>query len=528
MSKSRPQPKPPKPQGKPKPRPKPRPGPPPRPAELPARPNLLLLITDQERAVQHWPDGWAEQNLPALARLRRHGLTFRNAFTNTCQCSPARATLFTGTYPAVHGVTRTSGTLASGFPNLARILGAAGYEVYLKGKWHLNTRYLSTQPDLAPGFDQGLAEDYGFLGWNAPDAGTSLNGLDALGGGTADNDRRFVLGTSPGEVEGIVDFLRLRRPAGGRGKPPQSGPPFCLVASLVNPHDVAVYPRLVGPAGYDPAAFAALPIDLPANLDDDLAGKPAVQAWFRDASPRFLGALGSDEARLEYVRFYAYLHTLTDALIGQILDALDETGLTESTLVVRLSDHGEMGLSHGLRQKVYTAYEEVLRVPLLVSHPGLYPQPVETDALAGLIDLLPTLAALAGVPDLGRWNLQGVDLSPVLRDPRAAVQEAIFYTFDDQLGPEPADPSHIRALRERDWKYALYFDPLFGKEQYELYDLKNDPLERQNLADDPRFAAERRRLDEALRQKMAATGATRERVAAVGALADPIQGPGVS
>jgi arylsulfatase A-like enzyme len=479
-------------------------------------------MTDQERAVQHWPDGWAERNLPGLTRLRQHGLTFTRAFTNTCQCSPARATLFTGTYPAVHGVTRTSGTLTPGFQNLARILGTAGYEVVYKGKWHLNTRYLSTTPEQAPGFDQALAQDYGFQGWNAPDAGTSLAAVATMGGGKAGNDRRYVQEMSPGGAEGVLQYLESRRkPRGG----PRSGPPFCLVASLVNPHDVSVFPKLLDFAGYSLGDFASLPIDLPPNYGDDLATKPGVQAWFRDHAV-FLGHLESDEQRLQYVRFYAYLHTLTDALIQQILDTLDAAGLTDDTLVVRLSDHGEMGLSHaGLRQKVYTVYEEALRVPLIVSHPGLFPRPVETDALASLIDLLPTLTTVAGLPNDGRWNFQGVDLSPVLKDPGRSVQDSIFYTFDDQLGAVAPYPSHIRALRESDWKYALYFDPDSKAQQFELYHLTDDPLELHNLADDPAFAGERQRLDALLRQKMAATGATTDRTEPQGSLADPVMGP---
>jgi hypothetical protein len=101
-----------------------------------------------------------------------------------------------------------------------------------------------------------------------------------------------------------------RRPASRGGK--RSQPPFCLVVSLVNPHDVSVFPRFLANAGYALSAFADFPIDLPPNFADDLSGKPDIQAFFRDHS-RFLGALTTDEQRLQYVRFYAYLHTLTDA-----------------------------------------------------------------------------------------------------------------------------------------------------------------------------------------------------------------------
>ena len=111
--------------------------------------NAILFITDQDRAIQHFPAGWAAKNLPGLSRLKRNGLTFENAFTNTCMCSPARSTLMTGYFPAQHGVKYT---LEEDMPddqypqvempldlkNIASVMSAAGYNVVYKGKWHLN------------------------------------------------------------------------------------------------------------------------------------------------------------------------------------------------------------------------------------------------------------------------------------------------------------------------------------------------------------------------------------------------------
>jgi choline-sulfatase len=108
-----------------------------------------VFITDQDRAIQHFPRGWVKENLPGLTRLQRHGLTFSNAFTNSCMCSPARATLMTGYFPAQHGVKYTLelDMPADEYPqvempldlaNLATVMSAAGYNVVYKGKWHLN------------------------------------------------------------------------------------------------------------------------------------------------------------------------------------------------------------------------------------------------------------------------------------------------------------------------------------------------------------------------------------------------------
>ncbi len=111
------------------------------------RPNIVLIITDQERSPQYWPAGWADANLPNRKRLADHGLTFTRAFCNAAMCSPSRATLFTGLYPAQHGVEHTlttGGSLSPNEPtlqpttqNMARLLASAGYNVQYRGKWHL-------------------------------------------------------------------------------------------------------------------------------------------------------------------------------------------------------------------------------------------------------------------------------------------------------------------------------------------------------------------------------------------------------
>src|SRR4051812_26981630 len=112
------------------------------------RPNILIILTDQERYPRHWPAGWAEANLPNRKRIADRGLTFTRAFCNSCMCSPSRSTLFTGVYPAQHGVvaTLTSGGSASpsepqlprDIQNMARMLASAGYNVQYRGKWHMS------------------------------------------------------------------------------------------------------------------------------------------------------------------------------------------------------------------------------------------------------------------------------------------------------------------------------------------------------------------------------------------------------
>jgi choline-sulfatase len=508
--------------------------------DLPKKPNILLIITDQEREAMHWPEGWAEANLPARSRLLERGLQFTNAQCNASACSASRATLFTGRYPTEHtvknlvtsddpkdDVQRHLPVLPSNLPNLARIMTEAGYHVALKGKLHLTRpvqydpdrkRYYWSEADIAH-----LADRYGFLDWNPPDMSDPTS-LDDLGGGSINNDGRIVDGSGTaagterphGELyrQSAVHFLNTY----------DGVKPFFLIVALVNPHDVQEYPgrgvrgakglslhATYAKGGYRLEDFKDLPIGLPPTLDDDLSTKPSVHAAFR----RFLGiALGhvkTEQRQLEYARFYAYLNRRVDGEILKVLDALDARGLTDDTLVIRTSDHGELAMAHGrMRQKFYNAYRESLSIPLILSNPRLYPEARSTDSLASLIDVLPTLATITEVPEPERYDLRGQDLTPILSDPKASVQDVLHFTYEDDVFPVKG-PSFIRAITEEDWKYAVYYDPFTGEPpEYEMYDLVNDPLETLNLAHvkhaTPSSDVERARLHRRLWDVMRASG----------------------
>ncbi len=150
-----------------------------------------------------------------------------------------------------------------------------------------------------------------------------------------------------------------------------------------------------------------------------------------------------------------------------------------------------MGLAHGgLRQKNFNFYEEALRVPLVYSNPKLFPRPASTNSMVSHVDFLPTLASLAGAPQSARANWQGVDYSSLVLNAGKAkpAQDYIVFTYDDyQSGqsskPYPKPPNHIISIRERRWKLAKYYDVKRQKPpQWEMYDLKHDPLETTNLA----------------------------------------------
>jgi arylsulfatase A-like enzyme len=510
---------------------------------LTRQPNIVVIITDQEREVMHWPAGWAEANLPARSRLMANGLHFSRAQCNTAACSSSRASFFTGTYPAQHGVKnliasnnpkdpvqRRLPVLPSSMPNLATVMAAAGYHVVLKGKFHLTRpvaysqamkRHYWSDADVAH-----LRDRYGFHGWNPPDM-SDPQSLHDLGGGSINNDGRYVdgNGTAAGAARA---YDELHRQSAVHFLNSYDGDkPFCLIVALVNPHDVQEYPGRglrglsLSPTfeqgGYRLADFRDLPIDLPPNIGDDLRTKPSVQASFRQLLAVGTGHVSTRERQLMYARFYAYLNQQVDAQIGKVLDALDANGLTEDTVIVRTSDHGELGMSHGrMRQKFYNVYRETLNVPLIVSNPILYPQPQSTDALASLVDVLPTLAAIGGVPEAEQYGFKGRDLSPILADAKASVQDVLHFTYEDDVFPVKGADC-IRAIVEPRWKYAVYYDPFTGAPtEYEMYDMAADPLEMTNLAHPahrtPASDLQRERLHRRLDAVMSENGTTPDEI----------------
>jgi len=524
------------------------------------RPNLILLVTDQQRAPQHWPTDpkWLDELMPNDAELRRTGISFTRAFTATAMCSPSRASFLTGTYPSRHGVTLTltegdlfpdqanlpdvlrtvvrlarsgevprrrlaraflrgllrlgpkSGNepeLPAGIDTLATLLRDRGYHVALKGKWHLSKPVNGREWSAAD--PARIERDYGFADWEPPDAGGDAK-AETFGGGNAGTTHE---GWDEDYTRQVEQWLK-------QADLPE---PFCLVVSLVNPHDVLGYPSQFEVGGYLAEQFSGIDVDLPPTVHENLRDKPVVHSLMKLGQTAYIGALRDDEARRDYVRFYAYLHRVVDEKIGRLLaalgDASDPASLRSRTVIARTSDHGELGMSHGgLRQKMFNGYEESIRVPLVISNPVMFPQPRESDALVSLVDLVPTMLGLAGDPgDPDRFD--GLDLNPILTGDGDSVRDAVLFTYDDHQAATAfqnvsGQPNRIRCVRDARWKYAVYLDPAEKvAPEYELYDLESDPDEALNLVDKhtgrgrtQAAERERRRLHERLAQACAASG----------------------
>ena len=477
--------------------------------------NVLLFMTDQQRATQHFPDGWEEEHLPGLRRLKQHGVSFEQATCNACMCSPSRATLLTGLFPAQHGVKYVleANMPAAQYPqvelstdlvNLGTVMAAAGYATPYKGKWHCskaaaNVTDPAQRPPCTP--DEGwVPEDvnkYGFARWNPQDAGANQYICQA-GGGAVDNDRRFMSddGDVAAGMEGVLPYLRSQA---------AKEQPFFLTVSLVNPHDVLAYPAGFEAFGYEDSWLAGTGIELPATIDEDLSTKPTAQRRFQMLTTPMRPRTPKQE--MNYLNFYGNLIKASDAYLVQILDTLEEQGLLENTLAVYTSDHGEMAMSHsGMVQKNFNVYEETLRVPLVFSNPTLFPAERRSDALVSHVDFVPTMASLFG-STTANPDWQGNDYSELVLDPEApGVQDYQVFTYDDwqsgqARGPYVPGANHIVSVREQRYKLARYYAPDgSAPDEYEMYDRQADPNETTNLAwsgyqrDDEQEAAYQRLL----------------------------------
>jgi choline-sulfatase len=481
-------------------------------------PNIIILMTDQQRAFRHFPETWIAENLQNFTKLQSNGITFNNAICNASRCSPSRSVLYTGQYTWQTGVFDVGGTLPPDINTIGKLMEVAGYEMVYKGKWHLSGDPEAFDRPVDPAAlsqaSQLLQTNYNIGGWNPPDAGVAGPGnfsslpvnnrnepssvpttdpqvsspYFTLGGSLIENDDRYVIGpNATEEQESAIDFLNNYQSSGSTN-------PFCLAVSLVNPHDINVFPDFVQSMKYfeDRDVWQNYTdFKLPASYHKDtLEQKPSVQLEYVNSTnvSEPFGKTGL--THLEYLKFYAYLHVQPDQLFDQLLGTMSED-LLNNTIIIRLADHGEMGMSHhGMRFKDLNAYQETMNVPLVFSNPVLFPQAQSVDQLVGLVDLMPTLATITGLDEEQRKGFQfkGIDFSSVLLDPNSPTQDRMLYTYDDMVPSTYV--GYIRTLVKVDYKFSVYYQTSDGTPtgnveattfQYELYDMKKDPDEITNL-----------------------------------------------
>jgi choline-sulfatase len=486
----------------------------------PRRPNFLVILVDELRSspVYESPQlkAWRVRNLPNMNSLQRNGFTLGNHHIMSAACAPSRASIFTGQYPSLHGVTQTTGAAKSAIeedvfwldpttvPTMGHYFRAAGYETFYKGKWHVSDAdlYQPGSHDTLPSYtasgrrdlaleriylEADMLDRFGFAGWVGPEphGASPLNSGSSAPGGQG-RDAVYA-------QQGVEQLRRLQ----------QSNTPWLLVTSFVNPHDITIWGDLTLASRNYYLMQSLTGSNVPFNLfddryrvssEEDLAGKPAAQASYRDAYGQAFQPTRNGQ---EYHRFYYQMQANVDKQIGHVLRALRSGGpqFYRDTVVVFLSDHGELlGAHGGLFQKWHQAYDEVLRVPAVFHNPTLFPRSQTTSALTSHADLLPTMLGLAGVSQssLRRQlalshtqvrQLPGRDLSPLLlgRQPGSAFRQPQYFMTDDEptrgsqqvafngeMYASVVAPAHLETVVAQlptgakgaleQWKYTRYFD----------------------------------------------------------------------
>eukprot|EP00567_Pseudictyota_dubia_P014058 CAMPEP_0197436336 /NCGR_PEP_ID=MMETSP1175-20131217/3808_1 /TAXON_ID=1003142 /ORGANISM="Triceratium dubium, Strain CCMP147" /LENGTH=605 /DNA_ID=CAMNT_0042965603 /DNA_START=111 /DNA_END=1925 /DNA_ORIENTATION=+ len=396
-----------------------------RPDVVQSRPDVVILMTDEERAVPPYEAAdvlaWRREALPGRRWFEENGVSFGRHYTGSLACVPSRPTMFTGQYPDLHGVTQTDGLgkmfddsrmrwLREGeVPTLGNWFRAAGYDTHYDGKWHISHADL---PDpaggdaLATSDDEGIVDPaavqryldadplapFGFSGWVGP---------EPHGAGLANSGLR----RDPLIADRVVAWLRDRY-ARRRAGDPAALRPFLLVASFVNPHDVVFFPAWARCSPLKGSPLDPPPVPAAPTADEDLADKPAAQIAFREAYCSGYVGCGPaaainwiyDRYAQRYRDLYYRLHAEVDSPIDRVRRAVTEDGSANAVLV-RTSDHGELlGAHGGLHQKWFNLYDEATRVPFVIARIGQHPTTARTiRAPTSHVDLVPTLLGAAGV-----------------------------------------------------------------------------------------------------------------------------------
>jgi len=445
---------------------------------------------------------------PHIDRLAAGGMRFTTGYVQNPLCMPSRATIATGLYPSMHRVWCNGVPLSTQQVTLADVLSGHGYHTALIGKAHFT-------PFGAPPVERFFEavrnwQSRDLSDWTGPYYGFRYVQL-AIGHGTRVRGHyRHWLETKFPEVLDVVDHdhERGRRPTGAleswKSQVPveshhstwvastaiehlreHADEPFFLWVSFPDPHHPycppAPYCDMVDPADVLP------PLRQAGELDD----KPP---HFRQASLEGLLTEGTSlkaragtfsDAQMREILAHTYgMISLIDANVGRILDKLDALNLTDKTVVVFTSDHGDLMGDHGLINKGPFHYEGLLRVPFIWRWPGRIPPATVRDSLVGLIDIMPTFLEMADIAPPA--ELQGRSLVGILTGRQEHVRDALIVEF---LSGYRQD-WNLRTIRTRDWKLTYYA----GKDYGELYDLRNDPAEFRNLYHDPAYASRRAEL----------------------------------
>ncbi|MDR3596225.1 sulfatase-like hydrolase/transferase [Clostridium sp.] len=429
------------------------------------RPNFLIILVDEQRYPPIYENEqirtWIKTKFRSEDFLKQHGLEFYNHYVGSTACSPSRGTLYTGQYPSLHGVSQTPGVAKGDFdpdmfwldpntvPTIGDYLRANGYNTYWRGKWHVS------QPDIIiPNTHDSLLsyndltgisnikntniyknanrlDKYGFNGWIGPEPfGTnSRNTGSSSSGDISGRDTVYAK-----EVSDLINELNNKH----------QEYPWAIVASFVNPHDIAFYgevSRLLPQFDFKIDPFTPYIPPAP-TAKENLNTKPRAQKSYKEVFQKsFQPTLDTEE----YRKLYYSLQLQVDKDIEKVLDSVVKSKFYENTIIIFTSDHGELLGAHGLFQKWYNAYEETIHVPFIIHNPRLFPKRRCTELLTSHIDILPTILGLANINEektleilkkdhIEVQPLVGRDLTPLIFGKcKQMQQEPIYFMTDDNV-----------------------------------------------------------------------------------------------
>ncbi len=488
------------------------------------RPNILWYCTDQQRHDTIHRLGNPHINTPRLDAFCETGVAFRNAYCQSPICTPSRASMLTGRYPASHHVHRNGNAHFPAHEKLVtKLLADAGYDCGLIGKYHLSA---------AQGHEKRPAEDgyrvwewshhplpnldpehHAYFQWLRDEKGVDPYALYAGIEGFCGPGVPEELHQTTWVTERAIAFINEERDG-----------PWCLTLNPFDPH-----PPFDPPpeylARYDPASLPE-PRFRPEDIERQKAFRGIAQQTLEAIDPRgpMPSATMTPEERLltgyrppkafngQVVKaaYYAMIE-LIDTQFGRLLDALEASGQLDDTIILFHSDHGEMLGDHGLLYKGCRFFEGLVHVPMIWSWRGRTLEGLESEALVELVDIAPTLLDAAGLDVPAA--MQGKSLWPLLSgetDPHRH-KDHVVCEFNDALGSAAIPtPSHASMYFDGRFKHILYHGTGLG----ELFDLETDPGEFTNLFEDPtcrerRFDLVHRHID----ALMATSSAGIERVA---------------
>ena len=420
------------------------------------KPNILWIFSDQHRAHAMSCAGDPNIETPNLDRLAGEGIRFTNAYSNCPICSPFRACLYTGQYITTHGVTSLFKPLLPVQPILPEILQDNGWHTSHMGKWHLSggdcpSHFVS--PYFRPGWDE-------WLGWeNSNRPFETEYGIGSM---------PFPLLRMDGYQTDIladltIDWLRRY----------DCDQPWFHVMSIEPPH----------PPNEAPEPYMAMFRDKPLKYRDNFASD-------HPDSPAFEKSLRG---------YYSQIKNLDDN-VGKVVEALEDIGQLDNTIIFYFSDHGDMMGSHGKMYK-QVPEEESSNIPLIIRYPKHDPENQISEAIISSVDILPSLLGLLGidVPE----TVQGNDLSGCLTAETEQGADMALIQFDRCFFDHAENHTcHYRAIKTSEWKYVTSY--LNGP--CKLYNNCRDPYELNNLIDSPEYAGIRSELSKRLQAKLDAIG----------------------